>query len=106
VYYDSKKVSFVAEMKTEGIVRINTIYYPGWRAYTNNSRSVITYGNPKGVMDIELPEGSHTVAFHFSETPVRLISDVISILSLLTYSGVLFAVAILQIQKSGKKKHA
>lgn len=99
VYYDSKKISFVAEMKTPGKVTVNTIYYPGWRAYTNNSRSLITYRNKKGVMEIQLPEGSHNVAFHFSETPIRLISDIISVLALLTYSGILFAVVLLQIQK-------
>lgn len=103
IHYDSKNISFVAEMKTSGIVTINTIYYPGWKAYTGSTMLPISYKNSRGLMQISLPEGSHNVALHFSETPLRLSADVISIVALLTYFGMLFAIVILQIQVSGKK---
>ena len=44
---------------------------------------VIDYSNEKGVMELVLPKGEGNVELTFSETPLRLTSNLISILSLL-----------------------
>ncbi|HSX40192.1 MAG TPA: hypothetical protein VLF68_01125 [Candidatus Saccharimonadales bacterium] len=81
--YNSKKAIFMVSAKTNSVVRLNTIYYPGWNA-TLDSQSVSTrHDNPRGVMDISVPSGTHVVNFSFTETPLRLIADIISIITLL-----------------------
>ena len=62
---------------------INTIYYPGWKIYTDKVSTKILYDNDLGVMQIALPAGHHLIVGNFTETPLRLTSDIISLLSLL-----------------------
>lgn len=81
IQYSSKEISFVAEMKNSGPVTVNTIFYPGWRVYVNNSPHHISYENKKGLMVLELPKGTHDVVFYFSETPLRIFSNSISVIS-------------------------
>jgi len=81
ISYNSKKITFnvLAEENTK--VRVNTIYYPGWKVYVDNKEVQISYGNEHGVMDIPIPSGKHLVRANFTETPLRLISNTISLLS-------------------------
>src|SRR3989338_8431696 len=60
---------------------LNTIYYPGWELFVNNIKSPIEYKNSRGLMSFSLPKGKNTVEFKFTETPLRLISDIITILA-------------------------
>jgi hypothetical protein len=77
----NKKVAFTANLETDSIIRLNTIYWPGWRAYINNKEVEINYENQKGLMEIGVPAGIWQVKFNFFEIPVRLISDIISVIS-------------------------
>lgn len=83
IFSNSKQVKFFMNTSRESIVRINTIYYPGWNTSIDNQTTAISYANEKGVMDISIPSGKHLVKGEFSETSFRLASDVISLLSLL-----------------------
>ncbi|MFH1832958.1 MAG: 6-pyruvoyl-tetrahydropterin synthase-related protein [Candidatus Levyibacteriota bacterium] len=84
IVYNSKNVGFNIQSTENTKVRINTIYYPGWKAFINGKESAIEYNNDFGVMDLSIPKGEHKIEFNFSETPLRLFADIISILSLLT----------------------
>ncbi len=81
VFSNSKRVKFSVNTSYESIVRINTIYYPGWKVSVDKANIAISYSNEKGVMDISVPSGNHIVDAEFGETPLRLISDIISISS-------------------------
>jgi hypothetical protein len=79
--YNSKNVSFQALMgKYGGPVRINTIYYPGWNILVDGKFVRSDYHNAYGVMDISLPPGFHIVKATFSETPLRLAADILSLI--------------------------
>lgn len=79
--YRSNKISFTINSLVDSKIRVNTIYYPGWRAYVNSKESAINYSNDKGVMDLMLPKGEHDIKFIFSETPLRLFADLLSVFS-------------------------
>ncbi|MEK7517831.1 MAG: 6-pyruvoyl-tetrahydropterin synthase-related protein [Patescibacteria group bacterium] len=101
VSYNSKKITFDVLSKENMKVRVNTIYYPGWNAKFYPSRChpeldsgsndndckgkelSIDYQNNKGVMELQMPKGESRVELKFSETPLRLTSNIISFLSLL-----------------------
>ena len=89
ITYNSKLTSFTAELAGSGIVRLNTIYYPGWEVLVNDRRQKISYDNEKGVMDIALPKGRLNIIAKFSETPTRAISNIIS------FAGLIFMFALL-----------
>lgn len=77
---DSKAVSFVLEAKDQTTVRVNTIYYPGWKIQVDGVNVPVDYSNKFGVMDIKVAEGRHAVVGKFLETPVRLVADILSLL--------------------------
>ncbi len=64
-------------------VRVNTLYYPGWRVFVDGKERVVNYENSKGVISFKLfPEDKH-VKLVFQETTLRLIADIISFFSFL-----------------------
>jgi hypothetical protein len=62
---------------------VNTIYYPGWEFSVDGVKTAINYNNQFGVMDINVLAGKHIVKGEFKETLLRLISDFISLFSIL-----------------------
>jgi hypothetical protein len=62
-------------------VVVNTIYFPGWEVQAGNEIIPIAYHNDRGLITFTLPKGNYTVKVHFTETTLRLISDLISLLS-------------------------
>lgn len=79
----SNKIIFTVNLENSAVVRINTIYYPGWEI-TNNGKEVKTnFNNPHGVMDIKLPKGNNSVEASFSETNLRLFADIISLIGVI-----------------------
>jgi hypothetical protein len=65
-----------ASQKT--LVQVNTIYYPGWEVKVNNVAIPINYKN-SGFIQFAVGPGNHTVGVKFTETPIRLTADIISI---------------------------
>jgi hypothetical protein len=84
VLYDSRKISFNFDSETPSIVRINTIYYPGWRAESSGTQKAIFYDNPTGVIDLKLEAGKQNVKLVFGETPLRVLADLVSIVSFIS----------------------
>ena len=81
--YNSRKIFFDLDTPKSEMVKINTIYYPGWTVFVDGVETQINYNNPNGVIEINVGAGQHVVKGSFSETPLRLASDVISLVSIL-----------------------
>lgn len=77
----SNDLEFSLETPREGTVRINTIYYPGWQVSVNDKRVKIDYENT-GLIEFPVKSGTNKIAAGFKETPMRLASDIISLVSL------------------------
>lgn len=84
ITFNSTRIMFTSILEEESVIRINTIYYPGW---TVIGESNLRYDNPKGVMEIQQKKGVHTTVLRFQETPLRIVSNSMSIL---TFLAVLF----------------
>lgn len=82
----SNSIDFSVSLPSDQTVRINTIYYPGWRLYIDGNRTRVDYSNEKGVMEISVPKGNHKIAGLFSDAnaPLRFIADMISLSSVLS----------------------
>lgn len=81
--FNSRKISFALNSIKAQTVRINTIYYPGWNILVDGKKTQINYANQLGVMEIKVNTGQHIVQGNFSETPLRLISDIISLFAVI-----------------------
>jgi uncharacterized membrane protein len=84
-YLDKK---FTVFMQQEGTVTVNTLYFPGWAASVDGKPVPIDY-RKDGIIHVTVSEGEHILRVQFTETPVRTLADVISIISLaiLAYFG-------------------
>ncbi len=73
----------------------HTQYFPGWRVYIDAAKVPIEFQNPnhRGLIKFSVPQGAHAVSVVFAESPIRLLSNLISIISLIVtaiffvYSG-------------------
>lgn len=77
----SNLVTFNISAPLTDNVRINTIYYPGWKLYINGKAAEIKYNN--GFMEFTANEGKSAVVAKFTETLIRKISDFISIMTII-----------------------
>jgi hypothetical protein len=59
-------------------ITIHTFYFPGWLVYLDGSPTAITL-NYYGAMTLVVPSGSHELLVRFTDTPVRQISNIISL---------------------------
>ncbi len=85
VAYNSRKITFTVDLPKTEIVRINIIYYPGWVFTVDGQPAKINYANPTGVMDLRIATGKHAVKGIFTETPLRLLSDLISLVAIIGF---------------------
>lgn len=65
----------------ESILRFNEYYYPGWLTYIDGKQTPLSYENHFGMIEVFVPEGAHTVTAKFSETPLRRVADMLSVIS-------------------------
>lgn len=74
--------SFRIESKERTIVRISQYYFPEWKIYVNGKDTEFEYeDNSLGLMSLILGEGSFFIQGYLYNTPIRVIANMISLLS-------------------------
>lgn len=79
--YNSRRILFNISSSEDSQVSINTVYFPGFKAFIDEKATAINYNNRRGVINLKVSKGKHTVKLLFSETPFRLFTDFITIIS-------------------------
>jgi hypothetical protein len=100
----NKRIAFAVNAKTDVIVQINKIYWPGWNASIDGSNVSISHSNSKGLMTLPIAKGTHKITLLFQETPLRLFADIVSIISFISLAAVAFLRGKKQQQKLYNKK--
>ncbi|MCK4471237.1 MAG: glycosyltransferase family 39 protein, partial [Anaerolineae bacterium] len=80
--YGPNRAHLVVETPVPFRARYLAFYFPGWRVTVNGDPVSIAPTEPEGLISFDVPAGRHTVAVRFGETPLRLVADAISLLSL------------------------
>ena len=78
--------SYQILVSKRSLFKENTLYFPGWEIKANNIPLNIQFQNMqyRGIMLFYLDKGNYVVQVRYSETRLRLISDVLSFASLFT----------------------
>jgi len=81
---------FVYDSLSNTNFEFRTLYFPGWGAKVDGAEIPIRPTETYGQIIVEVPAGEHRIDFFWSESGVRLISDLISAFSIivLIYIGV------------------
>lgn len=105
--HNSKKIIFRVKSDIPTIVKVNTLYFPGWTFFVRGIEVHLDYQRPDGLIRFEIPAGDMQIEGYFRETTVRLISNIVSLISILISIGIViysFASSIrLRLIKSSKK---
>lgn len=64
-------------------VKDNTVYYPGWRVFVGDKEVPIEFQDPnhRGLITFKVPDGKHDVEVKFTETILRKVANIISLIS-------------------------
>lgn len=78
----SNWLSFKMKTQTHTIIRLSQHYFPNWKIFIDGKETQVEYKNNSwGLMTIILGEGDHIVEGKLSDTPVRIISNIVTIIS-------------------------
>lgn len=92
-------INFKTETKTHSIVRLSQYYFPDWKIFVDGKETIVEYkNNTLGLMTIILGEGNHSVNARLYDTPVRSISNAIT-LSAAIFTLLLFLFQISRVRK-------
>jgi hypothetical protein len=80
--YGPNRAHLVVETPVPFRARYLAFYFPGWRVTVDDDPVSIAPTEPEGLISFDVPAGHHTIAIRFRETPLRLVADAISLLSL------------------------
>lgn len=80
-------LKFKAETNTHTIIRLSQYYFPEWKIFVDGKETNVEYSNNSlGLMTILLGRGEHLVEGRLYDTPVRTISNIISLVSFFVIS--------------------
>ncbi|MBI2596845.1 glycosyltransferase family 39 protein [Candidatus Daviesbacteria bacterium] len=92
-------LKFKTETKSHTIIRLSQYYFPNWKIFVDGKEINFEYkDNSLGLMTIILGEGNHNVEARLFDTPIRLLSNYITLVTILLITS-LFISQIRSIRK-------
>lgn len=79
---NSKRAEVTLSLDGPGQLQFFQHYFPGWNAFIDGKQVPIRIEEKSGNMIVDYQSGNHTITFVFSETPLRLFADIVSLVSL------------------------
>lgn len=82
---NSTKHEYETNSREKIQIRENTLYFPGWELLVDGVKREVEFQDPhnRGVMTFNVPKGTHRIILEFGETKLRLVSNLISLFSLI-----------------------
>ncbi|MCL4385606.1 MAG: glycosyltransferase family 39 protein [Cyanobacteria bacterium] len=86
---------YLIRAEKNSYIKENTLYFPGWEVLVDGKPTSVEFQNPqsRGILTFSVSRGLHDITVVFKETKLRLVSDIISLVSILfivVYSGFIF----------------
>lgn len=79
--HSPSRIDFSAQAQESEVATINTFNFPGWTAKIDGQNVPIFDNNKYKLISINIPQGSHNVNIEFKNTPVRMLANYVSIVS-------------------------
>ena len=67
-----------------GLLRLNTFTFPGWKTFVDNQKVSYSDNNKFKLITVAVPAGKHTIKATFTDTPIRLFANIISLFTILS----------------------
>ncbi|PIS13820.1 hypothetical protein COT65_02145 [Candidatus Shapirobacteria bacterium CG09_land_8_20_14_0_10_47_13] len=94
---------FLVKNQTEVNILSNTLFFPGWRVFSDGQEVPIEFQNQnhRGLITFRLPAGEHQVEIKFGQTRDRQVGEIISLISISILLGLSFVGRLRQSRKKG-----
>ncbi len=79
---NSDSFTFDADVYNSASVEVPVMYFPGWKVYVDDEEVIIKPHGDNGLIEIDLINGQHHVYGKFTNTKIRTIANMISLISL------------------------
>ncbi len=77
-------LGFETDTRTHTIIRLSEFYFPHWKIFIDGKETQVEYkNNSLGLMTIILGEGKHSVEGRLFDTPIRSISNLVTMVSVI-----------------------
>lgn len=73
---------YISMSQSDITVRENTLFFPGWKIYIDGNEEILK-PNKIGLIEFKVKKGPHEIQLVFTQTPIRTISKLLSIISAL-----------------------
>lgn len=83
----SNQFSFDAEIYKDAKIEIPVMYFPNWIVLVDGVQVPIDIVGAHGLISVNVPEGQHIVIGRFTNTPIRSLSNAITVISGLVIMG-------------------
>lgn len=76
---------YEVDVRTRTRFAENTLYFPGWEIMVDNNKVAVEFQDPdwRGLQTFYVEPGKHWILVHFTETKLRSLANIISLLTLL-----------------------
>jgi len=74
---------FSINVTKPGLLRLNTFTFPGWKIYIDDKEFAYSANNKLKLITISVPKGIHTIRATLTDTPIRVVSNGISVISII-----------------------
>ena len=78
----SDSFSFDADVYNSSFIEIPVMYFPGWKVFVDDKETEINIHGDYGLIAISLEDGRHSVYGKFTNTPIRSVSNAVSLFSI------------------------
>lgn len=80
---------FINVLSDESVIEMPITYFPGWEVRANDQPVTLSEPSIQGLMTFELPKGEYQIDLELKDTPVRIIGNLISAVSILLLTAML-----------------
>ncbi|HYK07968.1 MAG TPA: hypothetical protein VEW42_00540, partial [Candidatus Eisenbacteria bacterium] len=86
-----KKLSYLIDLRinvyNKGIIQVNTFRFPGWKVFIDGKEVKKFIKNRLDLIQVEVPAGNHHIVVEFTNTPIRVIANSISLITIIILFG-------------------
>jgi len=90
VHFGAQERSYAVTAKTESLLKLPTLYFPGWTACVDEKPAELGPG-ADGKIQLVIPPGEHELTLRFGDTAPRTAGKLVSAISVLILLGLFYA---------------
>ena len=83
----SSQINFQITTDINTWARLHKLQFPGWKLYINGKQTAVETVPKTGIMQFTVPSGTSNVVFVFTNTPVRIVANALSVAGIFSLAG-------------------